>query len=69
MKRYLNILQDEGKITQSGKTGKFVLVMNPVKSYKAIIEEESCQTMIIDIEPLANEIVDNDIILSLTKRN
>ena len=43
--------------------------MNPVKSYKAIIEEESCQTMIIDIEPLANEIVDNDIILSLTKRN
>ncbi len=61
--------QVAGIFNANAKTGKFVLVMNPVKSYKAIIEEESCQTMILDIEPLANELVDNDIILSLTKKN
>ena len=39
-----------------------------LKSYKAIIEEESCETMILDLEPLANEKEDNDIILILTKK-
>ena len=60
--------QVAGIFNANAKTGKFILVMNPVKSYKAIIEEESCETMILDLEPLANEKEDNDIILNLTKK-
>jgi hypothetical protein len=42
--------------------------MNPVKSYKAIIEEDGFQTMIVDIEPLVSEIMESELILSLTKK-
>ena len=52
----------------NSKTGKFILVMNPVKPYKAIIEEDGFQTMIVDIEPLATEQIEKDLIISLTKK-
>ena len=42
--------------------------MNPVKSYKAIIEEEGFQTITIDIEPIASEIVEKELILNLAKK-
>lgn len=57
-----------GIYNANAKTGKFVLVLNPLKNYKAIIEEDKCQTMILDIEPIANEQSDDDIILMLTKK-
>lgn len=60
--------QVSGIYNASSKTGKFLLVMNPVKYYKAIVEEEGCQTMIVDLEPLANEAGDNELILSLTRK-
>lgn len=60
--------QISGIYNASSKTGKFLLVMNPVKSYKAIVEEEGYQTMIVDLEPLANEQGDTELILSLTKK-
>ena len=50
------------------KTGKFLLIMNPVKAYKAIVEEEGYQTMIVEIEPIVNEQSDIELILSLTKK-
>jgi len=61
--------QVSGIFNASAKTGKFLLVMNPLKSYKAIIEEEGFQTMILDLEPLATENTDSELILSLTKKN
>lgn len=62
--------QVSGIYNASAKTGKFLMVMNPVKSYKAIIEEDGFQTMIVDIEPLANDHdADTELILSLTKKN
>ena len=61
--------QISGIYNASSKTGKFILVMNPLKSYKAIIEEEGFQTMILDMEPLVNEHTDQELILSLTKKN
>lgn len=61
--------QVSGIFNASAKTGKFLLVMNPVKAYKAIVEEEGFQTMILDIAPLANEQSDDELILSLTKKN
>jgi hypothetical protein len=49
--------QVAGIYNSNSKTGKFILVMNPLKAYKAIIEEEGFQKMIVDIEPIANELV------------
>jgi hypothetical protein len=60
--------QVSGIYNASSKTGKFIMVLNPLKSYKAIIEEEGFQTMILDIEPLANELMENELILSLTRK-
>jgi len=60
--------QVSGIFNAGSKTGKFLLVMNPVKSYKAIIEEEGYQTAIIDIEPMVNEQEDTDLIITLTKK-
>ena len=57
-----------GIYNASAITGKFILVLNPYKSYKAIVEEEGCHTMILELEPLANDKEDNDLILSLTKK-
>ncbi len=61
--------QVSGVYNANTKTGKFILVMNPLKPYKAIIEEEGFQTMVLDIEPLANELLEKELILSLTKKN
>lgn len=60
--------QVSGIYNASLKTGKFILVMNPLKSYKAIIEEDGFQTMILDIEPLANEQEEKELIITLTKK-
>jgi len=58
--------QVSGIFNASPNTGKFMLVMNPLKAYKAIVEEDGCQTMIVDIEPLVYEHGDNELILHLT---
>ncbi len=44
-----------GTFNSNPKTGKFILIMNPLKSYKAIVERDGCTTLVINIEPLANE--------------
>ncbi len=61
--------QVSGIFNASPKTGKFILVMNPLKAYKAIVEEDGFQTMVLDIEPIANELFEKELILSLTKKN
>lgn len=61
--------QISGIFNASPKTGKFIMVMNPLKAYKAIVEEEGYQTMIVDIEPIVSEREENELILSLTKKN
>jgi hypothetical protein len=60
--------QVSGIYNANSKTGKFILVLNPLKSYKAIVEEEGFQTMTLDIEPIANELFEKELILSLTKK-
>jgi len=61
--------QVSGIFNANSKTGKFILVMNPLKAYKAIVEEDGFQTMILDIEPIVNELMEKELILSLTKKN
>ncbi len=60
--------QVSGIFNSSYKTGKFLLIMNPVKAYKVIVEEEGYQTMVLDIEPMVNEQDDSELILSLTRK-
>jgi tetratricopeptide (TPR) repeat protein len=60
--------QISGIFNANSKNGSFILVMNPLKAYKAVVEEEGCQTMILEIEPLVNEKTDSELILSLTKK-
>ncbi len=60
--------QVSGIFNANSKTGKFILVMNPLKAYKAIVEEDGFQTMIVDIEPMVNELLEKELILSLSKK-
>lgn len=61
--------QLQGIYNANPKTGSFILALNPLKTYKAIVEEDGYQTMTLEIEPLAKEQNDDiDLILSLTKK-
>ena len=60
--------QLHGIYNANAKTGNFILALNPLKTYKAIVEEEGYQTMTLEIEPLAKERDDVDLILSLSKK-
>ncbi len=79
---YKNDLEGKAKITlidvetkqvagiynSNSKTGKFVLVLNPLKSYKIIAEEISCSTLTMDIEPMAFEKAETELIVKMTKK-
>ncbi|MFO0323220.1 MAG: hypothetical protein ACK504_12435 [Bacteroidota bacterium] len=58
-----------GIYSASAKTGKFILVMNPLKYYKLIVDEENCQRLILDLEPIYNEQKEEDLMLILTQKN
>lgn len=60
--------QVNGTYFSNPKTGKFILVMNPVKYYKAIVEWEGYNTMVVDIEPLAFEKTEKDLEFKLEKK-
>lgn len=60
--------QVNGQYFSNPKTGKFILVMNPVKYYKAIVEWEGYNTLVVDIEPLAFEKVEKDLEFKLEKK-
>ncbi|MCE3226461.1 MAG: ompA [Bacteroidetes bacterium] len=61
--------QVNGTYYSNPKTGRFILVMNPVKSYKAIVEAEGYSTLVVDIEPLAFEKVEKDLEFKLEKKS
>jgi tetratricopeptide (TPR) repeat protein len=57
-----------GTYNSNPKTGKFILVMNPLKSYKAIVEAEGYTTLVVDLDPLAFEKVDKDLEFKIVKK-
>ena len=72
-KAKITVIDNETKLlsgiyNSNAITGKFILILNPYKSYKAIVEEEGYHTMIFELEPCTNDWEDNDLILSLTKK-
>ncbi len=59
--------QVNGTYYSNPKTGKFILVMNPLKSYKAIVECEGFKTLVLDIDPTAFEKTPKDLEFKLDK--
>jgi hypothetical protein len=69
----ITLLDNEGKAingtyNSNPKTGKFILVMNPLKSYKAIVEYEGYTTLVVDIDPLAFEKTHEDLEFKIIKK-
>ena len=42
--------------------------MNPLKSYKVIVEEEGFNTAVLEIDLIANEKEEKDLVVKLTKK-
>ena len=57
-----------GIFNSNPTTGKFILIMNPLKSYKAIIEHEGYTTQVINLDPLAFEKSNKDLEFKLERK-
>ena len=69
----ITLLDNEGNVVNgtynsNPKTGKFILVVNPLKSYKAIVESEGYITLVVDIDPIAFEKTDKDLEFKIVKK-
>lgn len=69
----ITLLDNEGNLvngtySSNPNNGKFILIMNPLKSYKAIIEAQDYTTLVVDIEPIAAEKEDIDLEFKLFKK-
>jgi hypothetical protein len=57
-----------GNYYSDAKTGKFILVMNPLKTYQAIVESEGSETKIVDLKPIALEKNNQDLEFKIEKK-
>lgn len=57
-----------GIYNSNPKTGKFIIVVNPLKSYKLIVQEEGFQSLVMELEPLAFEKHESEIEIKLIKK-
>ncbi len=69
----ITLLDNEGNLVtgtfnSNPKTGKFILVMNPLKSYKAIVEREGFTTLVVNLDPLAFETGNKELEFKLDKK-
>ncbi len=69
----ITLLDNEGNVVNgtynsNPKTGRFILVVNPLKSYKAIVESEGYTTLVVDIDPIAFEKTDKDLEFKIVKK-
>ncbi len=60
--------QVAGIYTSSGSSGKFILAVNPLVSYKVIVEEAGFNPVVMDIEPVANEKEEKELVIELNKK-
>jgi len=61
--------QVNGNYYSNPHTGRFIVVVNPLKSYKAVVEAEGCNTIVLNLEPVALEKTDVDLDFKLKKTN
>ena len=57
-----------GNYYSDSRTGKFFLVMNPLKSYWAIVESEGYETLKVDVKPIALEKTNQDLEFKIEKK-
>lgn len=57
-----------GIYNSNPKTGKFIIVVNPLKTYKVIVQEEGYQSVVIELEPMANEKHETELNIKLIKK-
>ena len=57
-----------GIYNSNPKTGKFIIVVNPLKTYKVIVQEEGYQSMVIELEPLVMEKKESELTIKLIKK-
>ena len=60
--------QINGNYYSNSDNGKFILVMNPLKSYKAIVETEGYKKLEVNLIPLAQEKTNQDLVFKLEKQ-
>lgn len=58
----------DGIYNSNPVTGKFIFALNPFMSYKAIVEKNGYQTRIIEINPLADRKVLEELIIKIVKK-
>ncbi|MGE0568602.1 MAG: hypothetical protein AB7O73_11690, partial [Bacteroidia bacterium] len=56
-----------GIYNSNAKTGKFILIMNPLKSYKAIVQETGFHSLVLEIEAMVYEKEDKELEIRLKK--
>jgi tetratricopeptide (TPR) repeat protein len=60
--------QVSGVYNSNPSTGKFILVVNPLKSYKAIVEHEGYNTLVAELKSMAFANADNELEFKLIKK-
>lgn len=58
-----------GTYTSHPSSGNFIMVLNPYKSYRAVVEAEACQDLEFEIHAIVSQKRNDDLILSLKKSN
>ncbi len=57
-----------GIYNSNPKTGKFIIVVNPLKTYKVIVQEEGFQSLVIEMEPMVMEKTETELSIKLIKK-
>jgi len=57
-----------GIYNSNPKTGKFIIVVNPLKTYKVIVQEEGYQSLVLEMEPLVMEKKESELTIKLIKK-
>jgi tetratricopeptide (TPR) repeat protein len=60
--------QVAGIFNSNSGTGKFIFVMNPYKSYKAVVEYEGYTTSVLELAPAVREENEKELVIRLNKK-
>jgi hypothetical protein len=58
-----------GNFYSNPGTGKFIIILNPLKSYKILVEDDDCDPVTTEIKPLAPDEAAHYLQFKLKKRN
>ncbi len=72
-KAKITLLDNENKkiaglYNSNSKTGKFILLLNPLKTYKVIVEDDGFNTVVQELDAMVNEKEPSELIIKMTKK-